>query len=153
MRRSSPAFYNETMIARPIHVAILDDDPSIRTALGRLLKAAGMATDAYATSDQLFGSVAQERPDCLLLDFQMPGMNGLDVLKYLNQRNIHIPTIVITGSGADCRSDCLNAGAITCLKKPLDADQLIDAIKMIGASSQLDPLLSFGDQKVFRSLI
>jgi two-component system response regulator FixJ len=142
------------MIAHPLHIAILDDDPSIRTALGRLLKAAGMATDAYATSDQLFGSIAQKRPDCLLLDLQMQGMNGLDVLKYLNQRNIHIPTIVITGSSqAGCRSDCLNAGAITYLKKPLDADQLIDAIKMIGASSQLDPLLSFGDQKVFRSLI
>jgi len=135
----------QSMTATPIHVAILDDDPSIRVALDRFLKAAGMTVDTYETSDQLFGAVAQKCPDCLLLDLQMHGMSGLDVLKYLNQRSILIPTIVITGSGlAGCLSDCLNAGAITCLKKPLDADQLIDTIKKIAAPSQFDPLLSFG---------
>jgi CheY-like chemotaxis protein len=127
---------DEGMIARPIHVAILDDDPSIRTALGRLLVAVGMAVDASDTSDQFLESVALKRPDCLLLDLQMPGISGLDVLKDLNQRNIRIPTIVITGSNAtDCHSECLNAGAITCLRKPLDAEQLIQTINRASESS------------------
>lgn len=124
------------MIARPMHVAILDDDPSIRTALGRFLRAAGMDADAYATSDELYDSVAQECPDCLLLDLQMPGTSGLDVLNYFIQRHVHIPTIVITGSNqADCCLACLNAGAITCLEKPLDAGQLIEAINRISETS------------------
>ena len=74
------------------HVAILDDDPSIRTALGRLLKAEGMVVGSYATSDQFFGTLALERPDCLLLDLQMPGMTGINVLDRLGQLGVRIPT-------------------------------------------------------------
>ena len=66
------------MVAHSVHVAILDDDPSVRIALGRFLKAVGRAVDAYGTSDQLFRSVALKGPYCLVLDYQMPGMNGLD---------------------------------------------------------------------------
>jgi FixJ family two-component response regulator len=133
------------MMVRQTHVAILDDDPSVRVALVRLLKAAGMVARAYATGDELFKSIALNCPDCLLLDIEMPEMNGLDVLKYLNRRHIRIPTIVITGSGAtDLCSDCLNAGAMIFLDKPLDADQLIRSIEKISGSSQPDRLSSAG---------
>lgn len=120
------------MTARPMQVAILDDDPSIRAALGRLLKAAGMVAHPHATSDQLFEAIAGQRPDCLLLDLQMPGMSGLDVLKYLGQRQIRIPTIIITGHDeVASRSACLDAGAVAYLSKPLDADQLIQTIEKV----------------------
>jgi FixJ family two-component response regulator len=120
------------MTPRPTHVAILDDDPSIRTALGRLLKASVMIAHAYATSDQLFEAIALQCPDCLLLDLQMPKMNGLDVLNCLRQRDIRIPTIVITAHGeAGSRSACLNAGAAAYLNKPLDADHLIRTIETV----------------------
>ena len=123
------------MTTQIIRVAILDDDSSFRTALGRLLKATGMVVQTYETADQFFESLSKESPDCLLLDLQMPGMNGRDVLKYLGQRNISIPTIVITGSGASaCRSYCANAGVIACLDKPLDAGQLIQTIEGIVGS-------------------
>jgi len=118
--------------AQPIHVAILDDEPAIRTALGRLLKAAGMVVRAYATGDQLFESIAQERPDCLLLDLQMPEMSGLDVLKHLGQRHIHIPVIIITGqNNENSREACMNAGAVAYLLKPLDVELLVDTIENI----------------------
>ena len=61
---------NTPMIGHPVHVAILDDDPSVRTALERLLKAAGMLVDVYATSDQLFESIALKRPDCCCSTFR-----------------------------------------------------------------------------------
>jgi FixJ family two-component response regulator len=131
------------MIAHPVHVAILDDDPSIRTALGRLLKSAGMVVDAYDTSDKLFGSVALKCPDCLLLDLQMPGMSGLDVLKHLGQRHIRIPTVIITAlEDAGARSACLIAGAAAYLSKPLDAEHLVRTIDGIYESSQPDKPLS-----------
>jgi FixJ family two-component response regulator len=117
------------MIVPPPYVAILDDDPSVRTALSRLLKAAGMIVRTYATSDHLFESIAPKSPDCLLLDLQMPGTSGLDVLKKLRQRQIRIPTIIITGHGeAGSRSACLDAGADAYLSKPLDVEQLIQTI-------------------------
>jgi FixJ family two-component response regulator len=108
---------------RQIRVAILDDDPSIRAALLRLLTAPGMVAQAFTTSDELFESVAQKYPDCLVLDLQM---------KYFNQRHIRIPTIVITGHDEKhSRGACMNAGAIAYLLKPLDAELLVETIENI----------------------
>lgn len=127
-----------------IRVAILDDDPSIRTALVRLLKSAGMDAHAFATGNNLFEFVALERPDCLLLDLEMPEMDGLDVLNYFKQRRIRIPTIIISGSVvASSRSACLNAGALTCLAKPPDPDLLIQTIESVTGSSQSYGLTSY----------
>jgi len=118
------------MNARPANVAVLDDDPSVRTALGRLLRATGMIVQTYATGDQLFDSFYLKCPDCLLLDFQMPGMSGLDVLMNLNRRQIRIPAIVMTAHDAPgSRSACLKAGATAYLLKPIDADRLIQTIR------------------------
>ena len=129
------------MVAHPIHVAILDDDPSVRTALGRFLKTAGMTVDAYDTGDKLLESVALKRPDCLLLDFQMPGMSGLDVLRYLGQRYIRIPTIIMTAHDEPgLRSACLNAGAVAYMNKPLNPEQLIEAIDNVSGSSAFGKL-------------
>ncbi|HET7084659.1 MAG TPA: response regulator [Rhizomicrobium sp.] len=123
------------MIAKQIHVAILDDDPSIRIALVRLLQAAEMAARAYATSAELFESVALKCPDCLLLDLQMMEMHGLDVLKYLNQRQIRIPTIVITGQDEKISREARTSpDVVALLRKPLEADQLIRMIEEIAAA-------------------
>jgi len=88
-----------------------------------------MVVDIYPDSSQFFASLVLKSPDCLLLDLQMPGLNGLGVLNHLSQRSIHIPTIIITGHDAKgTREDCLNAGAIAYVRKPLDADYLIQMI-------------------------
>ena len=122
------------MTAVTIHVAVLDDEASIRTALVRLLTAAGMVVATYETASQLFNAVAIKAPDSLVLDFQMPGMSGLEVLKELNRRGIRIPTLVITGyDDKAAREACIEAGAAACQLKPLDADQLIGAIRTISA--------------------
>ena len=128
------------MVTQPIHIAILDDDPSIRTALARLLKAEGMVVASYATSDQLLDALALTIPDLLLLDFQMPGMNGLDVLKVLGKRQMRIPTIMITAHDAPgLRSACLHAGAVAYLNKPISADQLVPLIQNITDAFQNGP--------------
>jgi FixJ family two-component response regulator len=122
-----------------LHVAILDDDQSVRTALGRLLNASDMEAEAFATGVELFSSFASKgRPDCLVLDLQMPGMNGLDVLNYLREMNLRVPTVIITAHdepGA-CEA-CIKAGAALHLRKPLDANTLLAAIeKAVGSAPQ-----------------
>jgi FixJ family two-component response regulator len=124
----------QIVITNQIHVAILDDDPTIRTALVRLLEAAGMVAHAHATSNELFESVMRKCPDCLLLDLQMPEMDGPDVLKYLNQRDFRVPTIIITGRPEKISREArMSAEIIAVLRKPLEARQLIQLITEISA--------------------
>jgi CheY-like chemotaxis protein len=130
--RAPAAMTERAMTA--FQIAILDDEPSIRTALGRLLKSMGMTVDTFAESQSFFASLALKTPDCLILDLQMPGLSGLEVLKYLRQHAIHIPTIIITAHDAKgSREACLNAGAAAYLCKPLDIEHLIQTIREVGA--------------------
>jgi FixJ family two-component response regulator len=113
-------------------VAILDDDPSMRCALARLLKMEGMVVSTYAESGQLFEALAREYPDCLILDLQMPKMSGVDVLKHLNRIGVRLPVIILTASdNAGSGEACLKMGAAVYLRKPVDADRLIQAIEGI----------------------
>ncbi len=118
------------MVVSATRVAILDDDQSVRTAIGRLLKASHMEVDAFATSIELFNAIERKRPSCIVLDLQMPGMNGIDVMRFLTECGIYIPTVVITAHDEPAsRNTCLGAGATAYLRKPLDADKLLEAIE------------------------
>jgi CheY-like chemotaxis protein len=117
------------MTARPMHVAILDDDQSVRTAIGRVLRMSDMTVASCGTSLELFDAMAEKSPDCLVLDLQMPGMNGFDVMQYLGRRGLRVPTIIISAQDEpDSRENCLVAGASAYLRKPLDADELLKTI-------------------------
>jgi FixJ family two-component response regulator len=120
------------MTVHPIRVAILDDDTAVGNALGRLLTTAEMVVDNYAAGTPFLRSLAQSHPDCLVLDLQMPGMSGVDILQYLSQQHIRIPTIVITAhDNPDAYQACLNAGAHAFLRKPLGTGQLVAMIEKI----------------------
>ena len=113
-----------------LSVAVVDDDASYRTALRRVLTAHGLSLSTFASGPQLFASIlAGDRPDCLILDVQMPEMTGLDVQAWLRDRGFNIPAIMLTGrtdEQTEARSKALGAAAY--LSKPMDARALIDAI-------------------------
>lgn len=128
-------FGNSKMAERTMHVAILDDDQSVRTAIGRVLKTSEMTVDSCGTSYELFEAIAGKSPDCLVLDLQMPGMNGLDVMKCLDRKGLRVPTIVISAHDEPgSRENCLCAGATAYLRKPLDADELLKTIDKVVAA-------------------
>ena len=103
---------------------------SVRRALQRLLRASDFDTETYASGREFLNSLRQTAvPDCLVLDVQMPGMNGLALQYELARVGTRLPTVVITGHdepGMETR--CLAAGALAYLRKPLEAKALLAAI-------------------------
>jgi FixJ family two-component response regulator len=115
--------------ARPF-VAVVDDEESVRCALVRLLRAAHFESGAFASGEEFLASLPHRRPDCLVLDLQMAGLNGRDVQKQLIGLQSTIPLIMITAHDEPTiREQCLADGAAAYLRKPLLGDVLIRAIR------------------------
>jgi FixJ family two-component response regulator len=114
---------------RPLRVAILDDEPSVRTAISRLVSASGMISGSYANCMELFNGVSLFDPDCIILDLYMPGLDGLEVLSYLRRTGVKVPIIMITAQDdPSLRETCLKAGANAFMRKPLQAAELLAVI-------------------------
>src|SRR5262245_4894748 len=108
------------------YVAIVDDDKSVRVAMGRLCRAFGMATRELATAHELLDSLAERRPDCIVLDLQLPDCDGLDADEWLRQRGIELPVIIVTG-----RDDAKRSSEHVVLPKPVDDTTLLAAIRNV----------------------
>ena len=112
-----------------VRVAIVDDDPSVRRALGRLLRASGYETSTFDTGPAFLAAARGLAPACVVMDFQMPGMTGPEVYLNLVEAGLRIPTIVITAHDAGpCRQRCAAAGIAVCLDKPLERDVVLSAV-------------------------
>ena len=104
-----------------VRIAIVDDDPSVRRALGRLLRAHGYAVETHDSGAALLAAMGAEPPACLIVDQQMPDLTGLDLHARLVASGTVIPTIVITAHEAsEHRLRCAAAGIVAYLVKPLD---------------------------------
>ena len=113
---------------RPL-IAVVDDDESVRRALERVLRAAGMDAETYSRGLDLVADVARLDPDCVVLDLQMPGLDGFETQARLTEASCEIPIVVLTayeGEGASDRA--LRAGAAAFLQKPVDSRILLDAV-------------------------
>lgn len=111
-------------------IFVVDDEPTVRKALGRLLRAAGFEVRLFASAQELLTAIEHHRPDCLLLDYQMPGVNGLELHAALLDRGIEMPIVFLTGH-ADVpeRARAMHAGSVVFLRKPASADQLLPAVR------------------------
>lgn len=121
-------------------IAVVDDNHSVRKALQRLLRSVNLDADAYGSGREFLDALGDARPDCLVLDLQMPEMNGFELQQHLAESGIHLPVVVITGHDEPgMRAQCMAAGASTYLRKPLDDKVLLDAINTaIAAKPQSD---------------
>jgi FixJ family two-component response regulator len=114
--------------SRPV-VGILDDEPSVRQALQRLLRAADFEVETFASGTELLARLATRRPDCLILDLQMPGLSGFQVQARLAADGVALPVIVITGRATpEGRARALAGGAAAYLDKPVDESVLLAAV-------------------------
>jgi FixJ family two-component response regulator len=112
------------------NVAVVDDDPAVLKALARLLRTRAFNVTTFQSGEQFLASLAEQLPDCLILDLQMPGMTGLEIQQTLARRGIAIPTIIVTAHDeAGIRERCRSAGAIAYLAKPVPQAALFAAIE------------------------
>lgn len=110
-------------------VYIVDDDHSVRDAIGLLLSVRGYRTAVFANGEGFLNAWQSEWVGCLLIDIRMPGIDGLTLQKKLLELNCHLPVIIITGHGdANLAREAFRASAIDFLEKPFDDEKLIDAI-------------------------
>lgn len=111
-------------------VFLLDDEPGVVAALGRILRADGFAIRAWTSPIEFLTVHDVQTPGCLVMDLCMPGMSGLEVQRVLLARGTDRPIIFTTGQG-DVRTTVLGmkAGAVTFLTKPVPAAELIGAVR------------------------
>lgn len=110
-------------------IHVVDDDESQRTALLRLLDAAGFEACGYASTGDFLLQPLPDRPGCLLLDVRLPGPSGLELQAALQSRGIALPIVFLTGH-ADVSTSvrAMKAGAVDFLEKPAERRSLLDAL-------------------------
>jgi FixJ family two-component response regulator len=111
-------------------VFVVDDDPSIRRAIKRLVESVGLRVEGLGSAQEFLRSQRPDAPSCLALDVRLPGMSGLDFQRELREANIHIPIIFITAHGdIPMTVRAMKAGAVEFLTKPFRDQELLDAIQ------------------------
>lgn len=114
-----------------LHVALIDDDAAVLDALRYYLARQSIRTSTFqAARDFLEALDRHEQFDCVVSDVRMPGMSGLDLMKYLNERGYAGPVILITGHGdVDMAVGAIKNGAFDFIEKPFDEARLLTSIR------------------------
>jgi FixJ family two-component response regulator len=115
-------------------IAIVDDDESVCRAMKRLVRSIGMEGDAFTSGREIIDVIEPTpsfQPDCVVLDVQMPGMNGLEVQERLASIGNPLPVIFITAHDeAGVRDRALAAGAVAFLRKPFNDELFIKTLRV-----------------------
>ncbi len=117
-------------MSEPPLIHVVDDDDSQRTALLRLLDAAGFEARGYVSTGEFLLDALPDRPGCLLLDVQLPGPSGLELHEALQRKGATLPVVFLTGH-ADVPTSvrAMKAGAVDFLEKPVDRETLLAALR------------------------
>ena len=110
-------------------ITIIDDDPSVRTAVRRLIRSTGLEAESFASADEYLAAGGSRMPGCLVLDVRMAGMSGLELQRQLAVVGRPIPIVFITGHEDEpSRRAALGAGAVDFLTKPFEDQALLHAV-------------------------
>jgi FixJ family two-component response regulator len=111
------------------HVCVVDNDPAFRETFRQAAKAAGFNTVEFGTAPEFLAKFVSPSFCCLLLNVQLPGMSGLELLEVLRARRMPIPCIILTRHGdVQAAIQAMKKGAVDCLEKPLKPDQVTDRL-------------------------
>jgi FixJ family two-component response regulator len=111
-------------------VYVVDDDPSVRRGLARLLRSAGHPVETFPSAREFLARAVYEHPACVLVDVRMPELTGFDLQETMLARGDELPMIFITGHGdIPMAVRAMQAGAHDFLTKPFEDQTLLDAVQ------------------------
>ncbi len=105
-------------------VFVVEDDEDVRVSTGALLEALGYAVCEFASGEDLLASEDAGAAGCIVLDYNLSGMSGLDLIRHLRSQGIQTPAIMVSGNGKQLIADAARAGIAAVLRKPLSAEAL-----------------------------
>jgi len=113
-----------------VPVYVVDDDASVREAVGGLIRSAGWRVETFPSAPEFLARTRAEVPSCLVLDVELPGLSGLDLQRELAKADVRIPIIFLSGrANIPISVQAMKAGALDFLTKPIDDEVLLDAIR------------------------
>jgi FixJ family two-component response regulator len=120
-------------------VFVIDDEPSVRKALSRLLTSGGFRVEVFESAERFLESGKAGLAECLLVDIQLPGLNGLELQERLAAEMIDVPIVFLTGHGdIPMGVRAIKEGAIDFLTKPVEDTALFAAVRLateVGATA------------------
>lgn len=116
-------------------VYVVDDEEAVRDSLSVLLDTHGFSVRCFETAQDFLGFTDMNVAGCVLADIQMPGLDGLGLLREMTARDIKLPVVMMTGFGEVATAvAAMKAGAIDFLEKPLSEPQLLDILTRVTSS-------------------
>lgn len=113
-------------------ILVVDDDVHVRMMLEAILESEGYSVVLAQSGPEALAMMKEEQPSLVLLDYMMPGMNGLDVLREIKKTHGQTKVIIVTGHGNEKLSiEMLKSGAADYIQKPFAMDQLLSSIKRV----------------------
>jgi two-component system, LuxR family, response regulator FixJ len=111
-------------------VHVIDDDDAVRESIDFLLRSAGLSVRTYDSATSFLDAAPKISAGCIITDVRMPGLSGIDLLRRLQEMQIGLPVIVITGHGdVPLAVEAMKCGAIDFLEKPFDDDVLLASVR------------------------
>ena len=111
-------------------IYVVDDDLSVREAVGRLIRSAGLNVRTFASAQEILANLGKEMPSCLVLDIRLPDLDGFELQDELARKDMPVPIIFLTGHGDIPMSvRAIKAGAVDFLTKPFNDEYLLEAIR------------------------
>ncbi len=111
-------------------VHVIDDDEAVRESIDFLLRAAGLSVRTYESATSFLEAAPKITAGCIITDVRMPGLSGIELLRRLQEMQIGLPVIVITGHGDVALAvEAMKCGAVDFLEKPFDDDVLLASVR------------------------
>lgn len=116
--------------AQQPRVYLVEDDDAVRDSLKLVLESVGLTVEDYARADEFLDAWSEDLAGCIVLDIRMPGMNGMELQRKLNNMHSTLPIIFVTGHGdVPMAVEAMQQGAIDFIQKPYREQELLDKIQ------------------------
>jgi len=121
-------------------VYVVDDDDAVRESLVFLLSVEGLHVEGYSRADRFLAALPPVQSGCVIVDMNMPGVNGLELLRALKERHARLPAILISGqAGMATRLAAFSRGAFDVVSKPFQDNIILRAVRAALAEAAADP--------------